>query len=773
MPLIEITPPPGVIKPGTVYDAKGRWYDTLWVRWFEGVMQAVGGFEAVQVDGSQIFGGERIGGTHSWRNNSGTPLLAWGGPEAVKVLKAGTVHTVTPASGFTGGSGDAEITSGNYGAGDYGDGLYGVGDTAIETLQEVQSFQMDNYGEDLFFVAKSDGQIWFMDQDGTGGDPALAVVITASTGSVPTGNVGVVVTPERFVMALGASGDGRKIQWPDVDDYTDWAPVAANQAGDINLPGKGAIMAGKRAQAETLVWTDQDIFSVRYIGGNFIYQAVPVGAVGAISRRSMAVVGSVAYWMGPRGFYIYNGYTQAIESPMADYVFSSLNENQASKIWAETRVEFGEIIWHYPSGESTECNRSVTYNYNDGYWFNNTVSRVAGEDSGAFDYPMAFDASGRLWRHESGSFYGYEEDGWEAQVGYSGQPFTTAGGEIYGYSDMSEFNVASGFTEVVTDQNIGFIGKPTAIPVISVANNAVEGNYLYLGFDVAADVGTNYALLLDAFNALFADGTTQKMEILSRQYIGPHQNGGRYGGGACFLTGSTDADIAGFGSGIYMRSTSDYEGTVVISSGGTGGIWKAEDITRWNDTWYWSRVRIMTEDAGSDDDVYMKMWTGDLDDEPAAWTTTSLGLLDRPTHLSDAGNKFGLLCIAPESTAGGSALAYLSFSSVFGDAPQPDITDLTGIKPTAISGPIEIGKGDNVMHIQEIIPDEKTLGDVDMYLYSSFYPTEAEGESGPFTPANPTDVRLTARQVRLKIIEDVSGWRVGTIRADVEMGGKR
>ena len=75
------------------------------------------------------------------------------------------------------------------------------------------------------------------------------------------------MTADRFVCVLGARGDGRLIQWPDQDDYTAWLASATNQAGDF-LPGQGAIMAGRRAQAETLIWTDQELFALRYIGGN-------------------------------------------------------------------------------------------------------------------------------------------------------------------------------------------------------------------------------------------------------------------------------------------------------------------------------------------------------------------------------------------------------------------------------------------------------------------------------------------------------------------------
>ena len=65
MPLVDITPPPGVVKPGTTYAAKGRWFSSLWVRWFEGVMQAIDGFEAVQIGVSpaQVDAGERVSGT--------------------------------------------------------------------------------------------------------------------------------------------------------------------------------------------------------------------------------------------------------------------------------------------------------------------------------------------------------------------------------------------------------------------------------------------------------------------------------------------------------------------------------------------------------------------------------------------------------------------------------------------------------------------------------------------------------------------------------------
>lgn len=552
MPKVTMSPPPGVVKPGTVYEAKDRWFDTLFVRWYEGVMQAIGGFDrwsatgetndpsfvwayddgtttyvdetadaidedvagdvaaftaaaandalyigyesiflgvtldiasadhvasdwtlvweywdgttwsALTVDddntgelstvglnfvrwtdpgdwastavngetyfwararasavavgtptvtmsriwaGQLLAVGEVVRGTHSWRTDANAPRLAFGTPTSLYVYGAGKLLDATPAS-FTAGLADAQDSVGNYGEGIYGEGLYGVGTPGISVLTEAQTWQIDNRGELIFAVAHSDKIINFWDPTTEG----VAAPITPTAGTVPVDNIGVVVTPENAVVALGAGGRVRTIEWSDLDPLTGhlvWDNGAGDgsAAGDLDLPGKGAILGATRLQQETLIWTTTDVFSLRFIGGTFVYTAVPVGADGAISRRAWAAVNSVAYWMGPRGFFIYNGYTEPLPCPLGDYVFNDLNEQQASKIWAEKRTEFSEITWHYPSGQSVECDRSITLNYKMKKWYNNTIARTAGEDVGILTYPSAFAPDGQMWKHEVGDYY--------------------------------------------------------------------------------------------------------------------------------------------------------------------------------------------------------------------------------------------------------------------------------------------------------------------------------------------------------------------------------
>ncbi len=92
----------------------------------------------------------------------------------------------------------------------------------------------------------------------------------------------------------------------------------------------------------------------------------------------------------------------------------------------------------------------------------------------------------------------------------------------------------------------------------------------------------------------------------------------------------------------------------------------------------------------------------------------------------------------------------------------------------AESGPIQIGAGDNLMAVREVIPDELNQGDVDLIFSTRYYPNGDESEFGPYSTANPTSVRFTGRQIKMKIKQSTpSSWRVGTMRVDAVAGGRR
>jgi hypothetical protein len=92
----------------------------------------------------------------------------------------------------------------------------------------------------------------------------------------------------------------------------------------------------------------------------------------------------------------------------------------------------------------------------------------------------------------------------------------------------------------------------------------------------------------------------------------------------------------------------------------------------------------------------------------------------------------------------------------------------------AESGPVELGDGERVFSITGLIPDEKTIGDVQARFATKFYPNATEYNYGPYSMNNPTSVRITGRQVAVRLeASRYSDWRVGVIRLEGKAGGLR
>ena len=78
------------------------------------------------------------------------------------------------------------------------------------------------------------------------------------------------------------------------------------------------------------------------------------------------------------------------------------------------------------------------------------------------------------------------------------------------------------------------------------------------------------------------------------------------------------------------------------------------------------------------------------------------------------------------------------------------------------------------MNVSELIPDESNLGDTSVIFKTRMYPTAAETTTSSYTMANPTSVRLSARQVRIKVSSaSASDWRFGNMRLNVSEGSRR
>lgn len=394
MPLIPLDIPPGVYANGTDYEASGRWRSASLVRWRDGSLRPVGGWRTRVA--SAFNAAPR--GMLAWEDNTGGRWTAAGTYNKLYVVNAaGTATDITPAS-LIGGLLDAAVNTG-FGGGFYGTGFYGTARPDTGNYSEATTWALDNWGEYLVACSPSDGTLWEWQLNTSNDAAAIA--------NAPTGNLSLLVTEERFLFALGAGGNPRKVQWCDRENNTLWTPAATNEAGDIELQTAGQIMAGIRTRGQALILTDIDAHSVNYIGPPFVYGFERVGtACGLVARKAVASTDAGVFWMGPNGFFLYNGTTvQEVPCEVHDYVFGDINPAQVSKVWALVQGEQGEVWWFYPSSSSTEVDRYVALDFKEGHWMAGELSRTAGVERGVFKYPFMADPSGNLIEHEVGLNY--------------------------------------------------------------------------------------------------------------------------------------------------------------------------------------------------------------------------------------------------------------------------------------------------------------------------------------------------------------------------------
>ena len=237
--------------------------------------------------------------------------------------------------------------------------------------------------------------------------------------NAPINNVGMVVTEERFVFALGAGGNPRRVQWCDRENNTLWTPAATNEAGDIDLQTSGQIMQGIRTRGQTLIITDTDAHTARYLGPPYVYGFERVGtSCGAVSRKSASDVDIGVFWMGKSGFFRFDGNSvQEIPCDVHDYVFGDINVGQISKVWSFANGQNGEIWWFYPSSGSTEIDRYVAFDYKENHWLIGEMSRTAGLQGGVFQYPImaGHNTDSDLYDHEVG--YNFDNETTFAESG--------------------------------------------------------------------------------------------------------------------------------------------------------------------------------------------------------------------------------------------------------------------------------------------------------------------------------------------------------------------
>ena len=116
MALVTITPPAGIVKNGTEYANKTRWVDGNLVRFENGFLKPIGGWEKLfgtALDGTPI-------GMYAYNDNNGRRVLGIGTREKIYVLYQDTLNDVTSSITSPAFVNDSGTNPLGYGAYQYG-----------------------------------------------------------------------------------------------------------------------------------------------------------------------------------------------------------------------------------------------------------------------------------------------------------------------------------------------------------------------------------------------------------------------------------------------------------------------------------------------------------------------------------------------------------------------------------------------------------------------------------------------------------------------------
>ena len=235
-------------------------------------------------------------------------------------------------------------------------------------------------------------------------------------------------------VTIGSSStqDDMFIRFSEQEDINDYSILATNTAGSQRLQDGTKIMGSLVAKENILIWTDNALYTMKFVGAPFTFGFEQVGTnCGLIGKNAAIEIDGVAYWMGSNGFFSFDGTVNTLPCSVEDFVYDDADTTKGQQICAGINNLFTEVTWWYPTQGSDFNNRYVVYNYGVtnnplpmGNWYTGTNTnsiRTTWIDSLVYPkpYATAYNSSGTgsfpaiigetglgssvLFEHESGT----------------------------------------------------------------------------------------------------------------------------------------------------------------------------------------------------------------------------------------------------------------------------------------------------------------------------------------------------------------------------------
>ena len=325
-----------------------------------------------------------------------------------------TQSTNATATVATGGSidvkpyepvGPAEQSYGyGWGIDTWGSGAWGEAAAASDVSLEPGLWSLSNFGQVLVAtIANGKTFTW------NAGDAARLTTRASTTTSGfqttnnPTATRVTLVSPTtRHLIHLGtettigtsSTQDDMFIRFSEQEDINDYTVTAINSAGTQRLQDGTKIIGALKAKETILIWTDNALYTMKFIGAPFTFGFEQVGTnCGLIGKNAAVEIDGVAYWMSNNGFFAFDGTVKSLPCTVEDYVYDQADTTKGQQIYAGLNNQFTEVTWYYPSQGSDYNDQYVVFNYGEplqgGVWYIGTEARTTWIDSTVYPNPVA------------------------------------------------------------------------------------------------------------------------------------------------------------------------------------------------------------------------------------------------------------------------------------------------------------------------------------------------------------------------------------------------
>ena len=261
-----------------------------------------------------------------------------------------------------------------WGVGSWGGVAWGEAVAASDVTLEPGLWSLSNFGQVLVAtIANGKTFTW----DSGNASRLTTKASTATSGFVttnnPTATRDTLISPTtRHLIHFGTettigdptTQDDMFIRFSADESINEYTIEAVNTAGSQRLQDGTKIMGALVAKENILVWTDNALYTMKFVGAPFTFGFEQVGTnCGLIGQNAPIEIDGVAYWMGNNGFFSFDGTVNTLPCSVEDYVFDDIDTTKGQQINAGINNLFTEVVWWYPSTGSDFNNRSVVYNY--------------------------------------------------------------------------------------------------------------------------------------------------------------------------------------------------------------------------------------------------------------------------------------------------------------------------------------------------------------------------------------------------------------------------